>query len=138
MKSLCWVNYYCKQFFRVQNVLRALVDKFTVKFTSTTLQDTVGYDIYKIYEDLFLPLHERHNNLLMEGIQTEKLCKIRLKAADEETMGMDAKRLWMPFLATCTVSSWTTKFLDDHRVFYQEALSIFLCLNCCSRWLCRL
>ena len=80
------------------------MDKLTVKFTSTTLQDTVGFDIYKIYEDLFLPLHERHNNLLMEGIQTEKLCKIRLKAADEETMGMDAKRLWMPFLATCTVS----------------------------------
>lgn len=44
------------------------------------------------------------------GIQTEKLCKIRLKAGDEETMGMDAKGLWMPFLATCTVFGWTTKF----------------------------
>ena len=84
--------------------------KFTVKFTSTTFQDTLGYDIYNIYEDLFLPLHEHHNNMLMEGIQTEKLCKIRLKAGDEETMGMDAKRLWMPFLATCTVFGWTTKF----------------------------
>ena len=25
-------------------------------------------------------------------------------------MGMDAKRLWMPFLATCSVFGWTTKF----------------------------
>ena len=86
------------------------MDKFTVKFTSTTFQDRVGYGIYKIYEDLFLPLHERHKNMLMGGIQTEKLCKIRLKAGDKETMGMDAKRLWMPFLATCTVFGWTTRF----------------------------
>ena len=48
--------------------------------------------------------------MLMGGIQTEKLCKIRLKAGDKETMGMDAKRLWMPFLATCTVFGWSTKF----------------------------
>ena len=37
----------------VNNVARALVDKLTLKYAGTTLQDTVGYDIYKIYEDLF-------------------------------------------------------------------------------------
>ena len=36
----------------VQNVTRALV----VKFGGTTLEDTVGYDIYKTFEDLFLPV----------------------------------------------------------------------------------
>jgi len=40
--------------FLVQNVTRALVDRLVVKFAGTTLQDTVGYDIYKTYEDLFL------------------------------------------------------------------------------------
>ena len=38
----------------VQNVSRALVEKFAVKFAATTVQDTEGYDIYKIFEDLFL------------------------------------------------------------------------------------
>ena len=51
----------------VQNVSRALVDKFTFKFAATTVQDTDGYDIYKIFEDLFIPLHERAN-MLSEGI----------------------------------------------------------------------
>ena len=32
--------------FLVQNVSRALVGKLVVKFAATTLQDTVGYDIY--------------------------------------------------------------------------------------------
>ena len=48
----------------VQNVSRALVDKFTVKFAATTVQDTDSYDIYKIFEDLFLSLNERTNMLL--------------------------------------------------------------------------
>jgi len=40
--------------FLVQNVTRALVDKMVVKFAGTILQDTAGYAIYKIFEDLFL------------------------------------------------------------------------------------
>jgi len=40
--------------FLVQNVTRALVDKMVVKFGGTILEETVGYDIYKIFEDLFL------------------------------------------------------------------------------------
>ena len=39
--------------FLVQNVTRALVDRLVVKFAGTNLQDTVGYDIYKTFEDLF-------------------------------------------------------------------------------------
>ena len=38
----------------VQNVLRALVSKMVVKFAGTIFQDTDGYDLFKIYEDLFL------------------------------------------------------------------------------------
>ena len=39
--------------FLVQNVTTALVDKFTVKFLTCTLQDTTGWDIFKIFEDLW-------------------------------------------------------------------------------------
>ena len=39
----------------VRNFARALVDQLVVKFAGTILQDTVGYDIYKTFEDLFIP-----------------------------------------------------------------------------------
>ena len=54
--------------FLVDNVGRALVDKIVVKYSGTILQDTVGYDIYKIFEDLFLSQEER-TNMLQDGIQ---------------------------------------------------------------------
>ena len=38
----------------VQNVSRALVSRMVIKFAGTDLQNTDGYDLYKIYEDLFL------------------------------------------------------------------------------------
>lgn len=40
--------------FLIQNVTQALLNKLIMKFAGTTLQDTVGYDIYKTFEDLFL------------------------------------------------------------------------------------
>ena len=76
--------------FLVQNVSRALVDKLFVKFAGTTVQDTVGYDIYKIFDDLFLSEDER-NNMLLEGIQSMDLCKIRSNAGDKKTSGVDAE-----------------------------------------------
>ena len=74
----------------VQNVSRALVDNFVVKFAATTIQDTDGYDIYKIFEDLFIPLHERAN-MLSEGIQSLDLCKIRSGSGDKKTSGVNAE-----------------------------------------------
>ena len=56
--------------FLVQNVTRALVDKMVVKFAGIVLQETVDYEIFKIFEDLFLS-QEQHNNMLLEGIQSE-------------------------------------------------------------------
>lgn len=40
--------------FLVEIVTRALVDNLVVKYAGTILHDTVGYDIFKIWEDLFL------------------------------------------------------------------------------------
>ena len=77
--------------FLVQNVSRALVSQLVVKFGGTILDDTVGYDIYKIFTDLFLPA-EKHGNMVPEGIQSEDLCKIHSDAGDKKTSGVDAEK----------------------------------------------
>ena len=74
----------------VQNVSRALVSRLTVTFGGTPVQDTNGYDIYKIFDDLFLSVYER-DEMLMEGIQSTKLSKIRSGAGDKPTSGVDAE-----------------------------------------------
>ena len=79
--------------FLVQNVSRALVSQLVVKFGGTTLDDTVDYDIIKIFTDLFLP-EEKRGNMLAEGIQSEDLCKIRSGAGDKKkTSGVDAENI---------------------------------------------
>ena len=55
--------------FFVQNVSRALIDKLVVKFAGTPLGETFGYDLYKTFQDLFLP-GERRDNMVPEGIQS--------------------------------------------------------------------
>ena len=75
----------------VQNVARAFVNKMVVKFAGTILQDMAGYDIFKIYEDLFLSKEQR-DNMLLEGIQSEDLCKIQSNAGDKKTSGVEAEK----------------------------------------------
>ena len=69
--------------FLVQNVSRALVRQLVVKFGGTTLDDTVDYDIYKLFTDLFLS-SEKRENMVAEGIQSEDLCKIRSGTGDKK------------------------------------------------------
>ncbi|PFX15107.1 Bystin [Stylophora pistillata] len=47
--------------FLVNNVARALVDRLTLKFAGEIVQDTDGYDLFKLWEDLFLTENERAN-----------------------------------------------------------------------------
>ena len=105
----------------VQNVSQALVDKFVVKFAATTIQDTDGYDIYKIFEDLFIPLHERAN-MLSEGIQSLDLCKIRSGAGDKKTSGVDAENTLNTVYGTKYRINLDHPILTDHGVFYPQAL----------------
>ena len=107
--------------FLVQNVSRALVDKTTVKFAGTTLQDTVGYDIFKIWEDLFLAQEDR-DNMLLEGIQTEKLCNIRSNAGDKETTGVAAENALEAVFDTKYRIKLDHQILTDHGIFYPQAL----------------
>ena len=76
----------------VQNVSRALVDKFKVKFAATTVQDTDSYDIYKIFEDLFLPSETSVPTCFPRAFRAMDLCKIRSGAGDnKKTSGVDAE-----------------------------------------------
>ena len=77
--------------FLVQNVSRALVDQLVVKFAGAVLDETVGHDIYKTFQDLFLP-GEKRDNVVPEGIQSEDLCKIRSKSGDKKTTGVDVEK----------------------------------------------
>ena len=66
--------------FLVQNVSRALVSQLIVTFGGTILDDTVDYDIYKIFTDM-----------VPEGIQSVDLCKIRSGPGDKKDRGVDAE-----------------------------------------------
>ena len=68
----------------VQNVSWVLVDRMVVKFAGTLLQDTVGYDIFKIFEGHSLP-KEDQDNMIQEGIQSVNLSMIRSDAGDKPT-----------------------------------------------------
>ena len=105
--------------FLVQNVSRALVDKLVVKFEGTTLQDTVGYDIYKIFQDLFLPV-EKRDNMVPEGIQSESLSKIRSNAGDKPSVAAENKLTEV--YGTKYRINLDHEILTDHGVFYPQAL----------------
>ena len=105
----------------VQNVSRALVDRFIVTFATSSVQDTYGYDIYKIFEDLFLPSQKR-KNMLPEGIQSVDLCKIRSGAGDKKTSGVDAENKLNEIYGTEYRINLDHPILTDHGVFYPQVL----------------
>ena len=107
--------------FLVQNVSRALVDKFVVKLAATTIQDTDGYNIYKTFEDLFLSRDEREN-MLREGIQSVDLCRIRSGSGDKTTSGVDAENALNTVYGTKYRINLDHPILTDHGVFYPQAL----------------
>ena len=104
----------------VQNVSRALVDRFIVTFATTTVQDTYGYAIYKIFEDLFLP-SQRRTNMLPEGIQSVDLCKIRSGAGDKKTSGVDEENKLNEIYGTEYRINLDHPILTNHGVFYPQA-----------------
>ena len=100
--------------FLVQNVFRALVEKLVVKVAATTLQDTVGYDIYKIFNDLFLSMDER-NSMILEGIQSEG-------AGDKKSSGVEAENKLNAVYKKKYRIRLDHQILTDHGVFYSQAL----------------
>jgi len=108
--------------FLVKNVTRALVDRLVVSFAGRTLQDTVGYDLYKTFEDLFLSQEERDNRIL-EGIQSEAIFKTRSGAKDKKTNGISKSE---ETINEVYGSKYRIRLdhqvLTDHGVFYPQAL----------------
>jgi len=105
----------------VQNVSQALVSKMVVKFAGTILQDTDGYDLYKIYEDLFLS-QEQRDDMVLEGIQSVNLCKIRSNAGDKPTSSVATENKLNENFGTKYVIWLDHEILTDHGVFYPQAL----------------
>lgn len=68
--------------FLVDNGTQALIDKLTVKYTGTVLQDTV------IYTCCHAPSKREHDNMHLEGIQTNK---IRSNPGEKKTSGVNAE-----------------------------------------------
>ena len=107
--------------FLVQNVSRALVSQMTVKFGGATLEETVDYDVYKTFSDLFLP-GEKRDNMVPEGIQSEDLCKIRSGAGDAKTSGVDAEKKLNEVYGKKYRINLDHQILTDHGIFYPQAL----------------
>ena len=107
--------------FLVNNVARALVSRLVVKFAGEILQDTNAFDIYKLYEDLFLPKAQRAN-MFLEGIQSEALCKIRSNAGDK---GSGAKEITLNSVygKKYRILLGEHEILKNHGVFYPRALA---------------
>ena len=92
-----------------------------MKYSGTILQDTVDYDIYKIFEDLFLSQEER-DNMLQDGIQGEDLNKIRSNAGDKKTSGVAAEIKLNGIYGTKYRIRLDHQILNDHGTFYPQAL----------------
>jgi len=107
--------------FLVQNVMRALIDRLVMKFAGNILEDTVGYDIYKTFKDLFLSQEERDNRIL-KGIQSEDLCKIRSGAGDKKDSGVDAENKLNEIYGKKYRIRLDHQILTNHGVFYPQAL----------------
>ena len=91
-----------------------------MKFAGTTLQDTVGYHIYKIFEDFFLS-QEKRDNMVLKEIQSEVLCKIRSGVGNKKTSGVAAVNKLNDIYASKYRIRLDHQILTDNSVFYPQA-----------------
>ena len=108
--------------FLVNNVSRALVNRMTVKFAGEILQDTDGYDLIMLYEDLFLTEKERASRIA-EGIQSEDLSKIRCNAGDKKTSGVVKENKLNAVYGNKYRIPMDHDILKDHGIFFPGPLS---------------
>ena len=108
--------------FLVNNVARTLVSRLVVKVAGEKLQNTDATDIYKLYEDLFLPECVL-KNMYLEGIQSEDLCKIRSNSADKQRSGVDKENKLNEVYVNRYRILFDHEILRDHGLFYPRALA---------------
>ena len=107
--------------FVVQNVSRALVSKMVMRYEGTVLEELDNYDIYKIYEDLFLS-QEKRETMVFDGIQSEDLCKIRSGSGDKKTSGVAAEQKLNGIYGSLYRIKLDHQILTDNGAFYHHAL----------------
>ena len=64
--------------------------------------------------------------MILEGIQSEDLCKIRSGAGDKKTSGVDAENKLNEIFGKKYRINLDHQILSDHGVFYPQALFIDL------------
>ena len=104
----------------VNNISRSLVKRQRVVFGGESLQDTMNYDLFQTYHDLFLPKEEREN-MLRHGISSENMRKLRTNAGDKDTS--NAKEVAMAALHnTKYCIPLDHPILTDHGFFFPKSL----------------
>ena len=102
---------------------RGLVNKLTEKFAGEIAQNTDGYDLLKLHEDLLLTAENDRASKFREGIQSVDLWKIRFNAEDKE-------KSWVNMENKLSDGYWNKygkqldhEILKDHGVFFPRVLS---------------
>ena len=110
----------------MNNVVRVLGDSFTVNFAGEIVQDTNGYVLFKLYENLLLTESERAGNRLntsRQGIQSVDLSKIGCNARDKKKFGVDKGSKLNDLYEEKYSIPIDHEILKNHRVFFPRALS---------------
>ena len=107
--------------FLVYNVSRALVSRLTVTFGGTPVHDTNGYDIYKIFNYMFIDVWTR-DEMVMEGLHCDDLNKIRCNAADRKKTGVDDLNKIASVYKQKYKIHLGHQILTSNGVFYPQAL----------------
>ena len=105
----------------VLNVSRALVSRPMVTFGGTTVQDSNGCDIYKIFDHMFLDAYAR-DEMLLEGLHGDKLNKIRCNAGDKATSGAGIENKLAAVYKMKYKIHLDQQILTSNGVFYPHAL----------------
>lgn len=107
--------------FLLQSVMWQLVQKLVMKFGDITVQGTVDHHIYTTFKELFF-LNKQHDNIVLEGIQSKKLCKICSKAGDMETLGIATENKLNEIFRARYRITLDHQLLTDHCIFYIKAM----------------
>lgn len=105
----------------VNNLSRALVSQLVKKCCGTEIQKTSDFDVFKLFQDLFLSKDER-GNIFLEGIQKDNLDKIRSDAGEKPTSWIATERALAAVYGTKYKIRLDHHILTDHGVFYLHAL----------------
>ena len=111
----------------VVNLGRALVQRMTVRLGHEILSDVNFYDVFKIYEDLFLPKDEREDRR-DEGIHSAEYAKHRYGVTAKDDSKVNAKAIG-ELLGKRHKIRLEHEALDGHGAFYPHALSSVLEFN---------